>query len=155
MNKLVLALALVAAPAGPVCAEDLRGWDTRREALPPTGACAPPLDGATIRLVEPRFLAWAFQALSQAEAIPLTEARARELTAEPRPAGIDPDARPFLVRAVAGANTGWFQIYACDAGLFVGHGSMSREPPIPSRMPLVLWLMRQPGRVYATWVFAQ
>jgi hypothetical protein len=155
VNKLLPALAALIGIAQPTWAQDLGGWETPREALPLTGPCAEPLDGATIGVVRGDLLPWAFEALSRSEVVPLTEARAHELTGGPRPAGVNPEAHPFLVRAVMGAQTGWFQVYVCRAGLFVGHGSMSREPPIPSRMPLVLWLMEQPARVYATWSFAQ
>jgi hypothetical protein len=155
VNKFLLAVAALSGISGPAWAQDLGGWNTPREALPLTGECEPVLDIFTIKMVVPDHVDWAITALSQSESIPLTEARAEELTGEPRPSGVNPEARPFLVRAVMGARTGWFQIYPCSAGLFVGHGSMSQEPPIPSRVPLVVWLLRQPIRVYATWVFAQ
>jgi hypothetical protein len=155
MNKSLLAIAALAAFHGSSQAQDLGGWETAREALPLTGPCAEPLDPFAIMMVEPRLLPWALDALSQSEVIPLTEARAQELTGGPRPSAADPEGHPFLVRSVMGSQTGWFQVRVCGAGLFVGHGSMSQEPPTPSRVPLVLWLRQKPARVYATWSFAQ
>jgi hypothetical protein len=64
--------------------------------------------------------------------------------------------RPYLVRAVAKhEGTGGFYAKMCGRDLHVSHGSLGRTIPPSTRVPLVIYLNRQPDRVFATWSIAE
>jgi hypothetical protein len=64
--------------------------------------------------------------------------------------------RPYLVRAVAKhEGTGSFYAGLCGSDLHVVHGSLGRNIPLSTRVPLVIYLSRQPHRVFASWSMAE
>jgi hypothetical protein len=64
--------------------------------------------------------------------------------------------KPYLVRAIAkNEGTGTFYVYICGDDLEITHGSLGHSVPQSQRVPLVIYLKRQPQRVFAAWAMAE
>lgn len=62
-----------------------------------------------------------------------------------------PGRRPFLVRALMGnKGTGRFVVYLYDESIVIHHGSLGSYWPPLERMPLVVWLAKEPGQVFVS-----
>lgn len=70
--------------------------------------------------------------------------------------GLDRKVNPFLVRGVLkNEYTGSFDAALCPSGLSLSHFSLGRSEPPTKRVPVVVFLLREPEAVFPSWGMAE